>query len=319
MLRLLASLGLLACAALFGAARLSAQDEATLRRALEGKRATLHMDMPATSEGVDVYPGTSRPVDFGKVANRLKKNGTAIRDGESILITKVKVKGENVEIHLGGGGYGTFGDVLGSELTNQGADSGTAQQARIANERTARLAAGSRFNVRFPNGVTPEDITPAAIARALADYVTIAGVSTTVVTTASSTSGPAVSSAPTAAAGDIKKGQNREEVERIAGAPLSSTANGPITTSTYKSPSGSGSVQVDYYNGVAVDVRQVAEQSQAAIRKGMGMADVERLAGAPFATSNNGGVMTKKYHWQGGTLEADYVNGVLVGYRISSN
>lgn len=121
------------------------------------------MDMPATSEGVDVFPGSSRPIDYSKVANRLKKNGTAIHDGESILITKIKVKGENVEIHLGGGGYGTFGDVFGSELTNQGADSGTAQQARIANERTARLSAGSRFNLRYPNGVTPEDLTPVAV------------------------------------------------------------------------------------------------------------------------------------------------------------
>ena len=33
---------------------LHAQDEARLRKALEGKRITLKMDMPATSEGVDV-------------------------------------------------------------------------------------------------------------------------------------------------------------------------------------------------------------------------------------------------------------------------
>ena len=34
--------------------RLHAQDEGRLRKALEGKRITLKMDMPATSEGVDV-------------------------------------------------------------------------------------------------------------------------------------------------------------------------------------------------------------------------------------------------------------------------
>ena len=56
---------------------LHAQDEARLRKALEGKRITLKMDMPATSEGVDVYPGSSRPVDYDKVGKRMKKEGIA--------------------------------------------------------------------------------------------------------------------------------------------------------------------------------------------------------------------------------------------------
>ncbi len=295
---------------------LNAQDEASLRRALEGRRATVKLDMPATSEGVDVYPGSSRPIDFPKLANRLKKNGVAIRDGESMLITKVKVKGDQVEIHLGGGGYGTFGDVLGSVLTNQAADSGTAQQARIANERTERLAAGSRFNLHYPNGNSPQDLTPEAVVRALSEYATISGVTATAVTAASGTT----SSAPASSQGDVHKGLSRVEIEGIAGAPLgSSSSNGAVATSTYKSPSGAGTIEVDYYNGVAVDVRQVQAQPAATIRKGMEVADVERLAGKPFATATNGAVTTNKYHWQGGTLEGDFVNGVLVGYRISSN
>lgn len=295
---------------------LHAQDEANLRRALEGKRATLRMDMPATSEGVDVFPGSSRPVDYSKVANRLKNNGTAIHDGESILITKIKVKGENIEIHLGGGGYGTLGDVLGNELTTQGADSGTAQQARIANVRTARLVAGSRFNLRFPNGVTPEDLTPTAVVNALSEYATISGFTPPTVTAVSA---PSIAPAPAPTAGEVKKGSTREDVERIAGAPLSSSANGVITTSTYKAPSGSGTIEVDYYNGVAVDVRQIATAAQGTIRKGMELAEVERLAGKPFATATNGPVTTNKYRWQGGTLEGDFVNGILVAYRITSN
>jgi hypothetical protein len=122
---------------------------------LEGERVTLQIDMPATSDGVDVFPGTSRPLDFEEYANRLKSTGTAYRQGEKTIITKVKVKGKNIEIHLGGGGFGTFDDELGDLFRNQGADSGAAQQAKIANERTQRLAAGSRFNLRYQNGVTP--------------------------------------------------------------------------------------------------------------------------------------------------------------------
>jgi hypothetical protein len=310
--RLVRLSAVLAATVVLQTSTLRAQDEAALRRALEGRRATLRLDMPATSDGVDVFPGSNRPIDFPKLANRLKKYGVAIHDGESILITKVKVKGDNVEIHLGGGGYGTFGDVLGSGLTNQGADSGTAQQARISNERTNRLGAGSRFNLRFPNGASPDDLTPQAVVRALAEYATIAGVP-------AATAPAAVS--PSGGGGDVRKGLSREEIERIAGAPLSSSTNGAVATSSYKAPSGSGTIEVDYYNGVAVDVRQVQAPSGggATIRKGMELAEVERVAGKPFATSANGAVTTNKYHWQGGTLEGDFVNGVLVGYRISSN
>jgi len=57
---------------------LGAQDEAPLRRALEGKRVTVKIDMPATQEGVDVFPGSSRPIDFPKLSGRLKSTGVAI-------------------------------------------------------------------------------------------------------------------------------------------------------------------------------------------------------------------------------------------------
>jgi hypothetical protein len=66
--------------------------------------------MPGSEDGVDVYPGTSMPVDFPKHASRLKRYGTAVRSGESIMVTKVRVKRDLVEFHLGGGGYGTFWD-----------------------------------------------------------------------------------------------------------------------------------------------------------------------------------------------------------------
>lgn len=296
---------------------LHAQDERSLRRAFEGKHVTVHLDMPASSEGVDVFPGSNRPIDFQKLAGRLKKYGVAIKDGESSMITLVKVKGDHVEIQLGGGGYGTFGDVFGAAVTNQGADSGTAQQARIANERTARLAAGSRFNLRYPNGTSSEDLSPEAIVRALGDYATISGFTPTAAAPAPAAA--AAAPAPDAAAGDVRKGQSREDIERLAGAPLSSATSGQITTNTYKATSGSGTIEVDYYNGVAVDVRQVAAAASGTIHKGMDVSEVERLAGKPFETKTNGAITTQKYHWQGGVLEGDFVNGVLVAYRITSN
>lgn len=95
------------------AARLEAQGESELKRFFEGKMVTAKIDLPATQEGVDVYPEESTPLDFGKYAGRLKKAGTAVRSGESIMVTKVKVKDKDIEFQLGGGGYGTFDDQLG--------------------------------------------------------------------------------------------------------------------------------------------------------------------------------------------------------------
>jgi hypothetical protein len=66
--------------------------------------------MPGSEAGVDVYPGTAQPIEFPKLASRLKQYGTAVRRGDQMLVTKVKVKKDLIEFQLGGGGYGTFGD-----------------------------------------------------------------------------------------------------------------------------------------------------------------------------------------------------------------
>lgn len=89
-----------------------AQSEAALKQALEGRTMVLRVDMPATQLGVDVYPERPQPVDFSGVARRLKEYGTAIHQGESQTITTIKLKRDHIEVHLGGGGYGTFSDAL---------------------------------------------------------------------------------------------------------------------------------------------------------------------------------------------------------------
>lgn len=301
------------------AAGAEAQDERRLKQVFEGKRVTVLIDMPATSQGVDLFPGSSRPLDYQKYASRLKENGTAIKEGERSIITKIRVKDNLIEIQLGGGGYGTFGDILGSALSNQGADSGAAQQLQKSNERTQRLASGSRFNLRYPNGITPDDLEPEAIVAALAEYATFPA--TVTARSPSSRRGeapPAAETAPApgraAAAGDAtepRKGMAVDEVERLAGSPQASSTNGPVETRTYASH------EVDYYNGVAVEVRKRGGSGGGGgIRKGMSLQEVEALAGRPLETSANGPVTTHKYRWQDATLEADFVNGVLVGYRI---
>jgi hypothetical protein len=81
-------------------------------RALEGMTVTVKLDMPASQEGLDIRPGTDSPLDLHKAADQIKQYGVTVHTGQSVMITNVIVKPHTIEMYLGGGGYGTFSDVL---------------------------------------------------------------------------------------------------------------------------------------------------------------------------------------------------------------
>ncbi|MBZ5559992.1 MAG: hypothetical protein LAO77_22250 [Acidobacteriia bacterium] len=88
----------------------AAQNEAALKSYFEGRRVTPRIDMPGTSDGIDVQADASQAIDFPHYRDTLKRYGVAIHTGEPALVTLVKVKGDLIEFQLGGGGFGTFGD-----------------------------------------------------------------------------------------------------------------------------------------------------------------------------------------------------------------
>ena len=94
----------------------AAQTEDHLRLFFEGKPVKVKIDMPGTDDGVDVYPGRTQTVDFPRHATRLKQFGTAVKRGDEVMITKIKVKKDLIEFQLGGGGYGTFMDDASSDV-----------------------------------------------------------------------------------------------------------------------------------------------------------------------------------------------------------
>jgi hypothetical protein len=108
----------------------SAQNEAALRQAFEGRTVAVKIDMPATSQGVSVYPLDGMPVDFRELAQRLKDNGTALKSGASVMVTKVVVKKDHIEFQLGGGGYGTFGDWMTGPSSVSSVSEGESQRER---------------------------------------------------------------------------------------------------------------------------------------------------------------------------------------------
>ncbi|HKE59620.1 MAG TPA: hypothetical protein VKB46_23075 [Pyrinomonadaceae bacterium] len=78
----------------------SAQTETSLKQHFEGKTVKLRIDMPA-SEGVNIYPERGLAMDYNQYADRLKQNGASVHKGDEVVITRVKVKNNDVEVQLG--------------------------------------------------------------------------------------------------------------------------------------------------------------------------------------------------------------------------
>ena len=116
MMKYLQNLLMSAVVILTFAAFVSAQTENDLKNYFEGKRVEVKIDMPATKDGINIYPEKERSFDFSRYRQSLKTYGTSLLEGDRIMITKIKVKDKHIEFQLGGGGYGTFGDETSSSV-----------------------------------------------------------------------------------------------------------------------------------------------------------------------------------------------------------
>src|SRR6476661_6022894 len=212
----MATRSLILIAGLLVPAAVQAQSEAALRDYFEGRTVKVKLAMPGTENGVDIYPGESKPLDYPRHASRLKEYGTAIKSGNDALVTKVKVKSKLIEFQLDGGGYGTMGDETSSSVNvsdapktkreqnlegqlkretdpaqrramNEELDDlraererenarnraavADAQESKKANIRQRRLEGGSRFNIRYREGVPVTAPTAESVRAALEPYL----------------------------------------------------------------------------------------------------------------------------------------------------
>ena len=107
---------------------LVALSETVLKEYFEGRTVVPKLAMPGTENGVDIYPGSPRPLDYSRYASRIKEYGTAIKAGEPVIVTKIKLKSRLIEFQLGGGGYGTFGDQTSSNVSTVAAPKTTREK-----------------------------------------------------------------------------------------------------------------------------------------------------------------------------------------------
>jgi len=282
-----------------------AQSEAALKEHFEGKTVTVKLAMPGTEDGVDIYPLDSRPLDYTRYADRLKDYGTAIKAGEEVMVTKIKVKSKLIEFQLGGGGYGTMGDETSSNVSTSSAPKtkreqnleaelkretdpakrramkeelddlrkdreredarnraavAEAEEHKKQNIRQRRLEGGSRFNIRYRDGIPSTLLTPQAIKRVLAEYVKFDAAPDSVI------------------------------AAKPAGLPLADPQQAKPAHRPYKGMS--------------------LEQADAAL--GPAQKSTERMEGRLK-------VITRTYPSEDGLMTAEFVEGVLFRYTLKSN
>lgn len=93
---------------------LAAQTEDALRRFFEGRNVRVRIDLPGTKDGMDVYWRKDPPANMQTYGQRMRQFGPALRTGDLVAVTLIRVKGKNIEFQLGGGGYGVAGDDTGT-------------------------------------------------------------------------------------------------------------------------------------------------------------------------------------------------------------
>lgn len=278
-----------------------AQNEAALRAALEGRMLTVKIDMPGTSKGIDVFPQEPMPVDWREVAQRLKDNGTSLKIGQSSMITKVVVKKDShIEVQLGGGGYGTFGDNTGSSVSSN-------EESDSKRERTLRDSIKAT-----PNGdkkkQLEKDLSSARGERERENSRTRA----------------AAEQATAALQANLRvkrvESGSRFNVRFRHGIPAEALTADGIMRALAQLADIAGGAKL---TGAALPTNIPSGNANAllTLKKGLSIADVETLFGpANTAAESKEGSLTlmrRIYAYDGKKLVMSFVNGVLIDYVIA--
>jgi hypothetical protein len=293
------------CLATAFAAPAYAQSEPELRDFFEGKSVVVKLDMPATQEGVDVFPDARRAIDFAQYSARVKSTGIAIRNGESVMITKVRVKEKLIEFQLAGGGYGTFGDdtsgsvyVPSASKSNREKDLERLVKSETDRDRKRRLQ-NELDDLRDRRLREDSQNKAASVAAEEAKKARIA--------TNRLHSGSRFNIRYTEG---VPRGLGPDGVMRA----LAEYVEFPFAGD--RRPSRPAD------RVVAQPMLQEAAPSGGAIRKGMTLAEVEQSLGKPEKTANRAEgtlrVVINSYSRGDQTITAEFVEGVLIKYSISS-
>ncbi|HEX6465083.1 MAG TPA: hypothetical protein VFZ98_11535 [Vicinamibacterales bacterium] len=283
-----------------------AQDESVLRSFFEGKTVIVKMDLPGTQQGVDVYPDARRAVDMKQYSTRIKSYGVAIRNGESVLVTLVHVKDKLIEFQLAGGGFGTLGDDTNGDVY-------VAPVSKSDREKDLE---------KF---VKNEDdpVRKRRLQRELDDLRD------------RREREDAANKAAAATASEVKKERiaserrhsgSRFNIRYDEGVPVGMGPDGVMRALAdyvdFPFAADQGLAMMPPAGAQASIAQPPVPQSVTALQKGMSLADVERLLGKADKTSQRTEgsltIVTNTFARGDQIISADFVEGVLVKYSISS-
>ena len=180
--------------------------ERALQEHFVHKEVRARIDMPANEDGVDVRTWEVPSVDNKKNLERCNRHGIAVKDGGTIEIGRIKRKDKHIEFHLGAGGWSGRAPYapqpsakstaeIDLELKLRSADRTTASRIRrslaslraqreaadekaqityrraVSDFKRKKLASGSRFNIRYKQKLTPEQLKPESVKAALEHYL----------------------------------------------------------------------------------------------------------------------------------------------------
>jgi hypothetical protein len=283
---------------------LHAQSEAALKERFEGHPVTLKLAMPGTEDGVDVYPGTDKPLDYSRYASRLKNYGTALKSGQSALVTKIKVKSNLIEFQLDGGGYGTMGDETSSNVNVSSAPK-TKREQNLEGELRRETDPARKRAIK-------EELDELRKDRERED----------------SRNRATVAEAEEHKKENIRQrrieGGSRFNLRYREGVPQSAlTAEAVMQALGEYLDFGATSVATSPSPLTSHEAATPAPRTSRLPRKGMLLEEADALLGTPKSTSQRAEgklkVITRTYAMDGGRVTAEFVEGVLIRYTVSSD
>jgi len=283
-----------------------AQSEAELKRFFEGKRVVARIDMPASKDGIDIYPlRQPNPLDFKEYSSRLKRHSVSVKAGDSIMVTLVRVKDKVIEFQLGGGGYGTLGDDTDTSVSVPTAD-------KTRREKNLEDAVKNETDAKKKRRLQ-EELSDLKADRHRED---------------------ARLRAMTAEASETKREVIRQKALQ-AGSRFNLRFQGDYLKETPVTPESVMRMLGEYVDfstmsegspapavSSGVNEPRTAPRGPIALKKGMAKAEVIGMLGKPIKSSEhsegNLKVLTCSFQDDDHQIEADFIEDVLVRYRLSS-
>lgn len=265
---------------------LRAQNEPALRRAFEGTTVVLRIDMPGTSDGVDIRPGGQ--LDARQHVDRLKRYGAALGAGQRATVTLVKVKKDLIEFQLNGGGYGTVGDDTSTSVDMPDVEKSNREkdlEKRVKAETDAQKKKDLQRDLDDVRGARERENRRIAVQRSIAED----------------------GKRRLVAARRLEHG-SRFNIRYAGAVPPAVGVDDVIA------------VLMPFVDFAAADGPPSPPQAQGALRKGLLRADVERALGAPVETAERREgalrVVSLVFARANERITAEFVEDVLIRYTI---